>query len=224
MAPTRRRVKKGPTLAAKVANLSKMVKIDKPEMKYSDVNYSGQRWNWTPTSTYVSDIFAGISQGTGDVDRRLGDEINVHSLKLRMTVYNNGATPFTGRLVGIRVKHNAESLITTTNIGNMVMESAYSSTANAVNAPFDHDNSSNFVKIFDRRFVINPQTTNAVANTALGGNLFIQKTFKINKRIQFFQAAATNTHNGVYFFFLSDQADGGERFSYGVLRINYTDA
>lgn len=204
-------------LGQKVQTLTKKVNQLKPEEKYSDLNVIAQTFGWTPTFSYVQNIFTPVSQGDSDANAYTGDEIYVKSLRMRGTFYNVGADANILRLVCVCVKQNMEGLITTTNIGNLVMESAYSSTANAVNAPLDHDNRHGVTILYDKKFYIN---SNGNATTPYAARV-LNVNLKINKKIQFQNGGTVPTMNGLYWFFISDRAASG--YLNYVQRINYTD-
>jgi len=205
-------------IVQKVDTLVKKVRMMTPELKYSDINVVAQTFNWTPTSSYVQNLFTPFSQGDSDANQYTGDEIFVKNIRIKGTFYNVGGDANILRLVVVQVKNNMEGLITTTNIGNLVMESAYSSTANAVHAPLDHDNRYGITKIYDKRFTINPNLGSATV-PYVARNLSIN--LKVNKKVQFQNGGNVPTKNGIYIFFISDRAASG--YLNYISRMSYTD-
>lgn len=221
---TKRRVKRlKKTLAKKVAKLAKAVRLQKPELKYSDTVATAQQWNYTPTSSYVFDPLAAITVGTSDVGNRIGDTIFLKSIKMRGTIYLGTASPFVGRFVLILIKSNMESLLTTTNVGNLIMESAYSSTTNAVNAPYDNDNRFGYKVLVDKKIIINPSANLNGVNTSMvqARNFYISK--RINKEVEFWQGSSTVTKNWIVGFFLTDAAATASNVLSYTSRLRYTD-
>lgn len=205
-------------LAAKVTTLATKVRRMSPENKYADINILGQTFNYTPTNSYVQNLFSGMSQGTSDANAYTGDQIFLKSIKIKGTFYNTGTVYQLCRIVCVMVKKNMEGLITTANGGNLIMESAYSTGANAFNAPLDHDNRKGVTVLFDQRIVMNPQLSSATnSNQARAWS----KNLTINKRIQFQNGGNVPTENGIYLFFISDNSSQG--YMNYIARLNYTD-
>lgn len=203
-------------LVQKVAKLAKTVFQNRPESKYSDTVSTGQQFNNTPTVNYVFDPYSLITQGNTDLTRN-GDCIFVKNIQFRGTFYNGLITPMVVRFVMFNVKHAPEGLLTTTNIGNLLQESAYSTTINGVNAPIDHDNRSNFTKVYDRKFIINP-----IAVTATAAKDF-KLTLKINKEVQFLGAGVVASKNWLVGFWLSEGVASSSNIISYVARTTYTD-
>lgn len=205
-------------VAVKVERITKIVNRMKPETKYSDLDIVGQTFNWTPTSAYVQNIFSPLAQGSTDFNKYIGDEIYVKNFRLKGLMYNTTTSYLNYRIVVIKVRHNMENLLTTTNLGNLVMESAYSSTANALHAPLDHDNRHGVTVLYDRRFTLNPNLSSATtSNQTKLHNI----NLNLNCKVSFAAGNAIPTKNGVYIFFISDSSSQGY-FNY-IARTSYTD-
>lgn len=207
------------TLARKYKKLNRKVNRLIPESKYSDVVVTGQTFNYTPTTAYVQNLFINMTQGDSDLNQFEGDEIYVKNIRLKSMLYNTTTSLNVVRFVLVCVKNNMEGLITNANIGNLVMESTYSSTLNAINAPLDHDNRHGVQVLYDRKFVLNPRLSTATTATSA---MPFDHTFKINKKISFQGGNNLPTKNGLYFFFLSDSASVS--YMTYIARINFTDA
>lgn len=212
------------SLSAKVNKIAKTLKRQKPELKYTDVASSTQQFNYDPTVNYVWALLGNITQGTADVNSRVGDTIFVKSLTLSCTLYNSTYTPFNGRIIILRVRQNSENLITTTNLGNQFLESAYTGAAACVNAPYDNDNRNNFVVLMDHSFNINPSSNVNGVNTSMIQARHFKRTFRVNQRVEFFQGAAATTKNGLYALWLSDTTASASQVGNIVIRVHYTDS
>lgn len=223
--PYKRRSKKyrKKTLAKKVATLAKVVRMRKPELKYSDTVATAQQWNYTPTSSYIFDPLSAISIGTSDVSGRIGDTIHVKSIRMKGTIYLGTASPFVGRFVLILIKQNMEGLLTTANVGNLVMESAYSSTTNAVNAPFDNDNRFGYKVLVDKKIIINPSANLNGINTSMvqARNFYVSK--RIEKEVEYWQGSSYVTKNWLVGFFLTDAVASASNVISFTSRVRYTD-
>lgn len=206
------------TTAKKVQTLAKKVRQLTPELKYSDLNVIGQTFNYTPTASYVQNVFTPLSQGDSDANNYTGDEIFVKNIKIRGVFYNTTTNYQVMRIVLVCVKQNMEGLITTANIGNLVMESAYSSTANAINAPLDNDNRHGVTVLYDKKIIMNPNLSSATTSSVAR---VWNHTFKINKMVQFQNGGNIPTKNGLYLFFIADNAVLG--YLNYVSRLTYTD-
>lgn len=214
----KRKATKRKALVSKVTTLARKVRQLKPEPKYGDLNVIGQTFNYTPTSSYVQLLTSGMSQGDTDYNNYTGDSIFMKNLRIRGQFYNVTNTYQQMRIVVVCVKNNMEGLITTANIGNLVMESAYSTTANALNAPLDNDNKHGVTVLYDRKFTINPQLGSAT-------NSYVSRPFylnlRINRQLQFQSGGIVPTKNGIYLFFISDVASNG--YLNYLARYTYTD-
>lgn len=212
-----RNTRKNKTAQA-VRQIKKTLRQYKPEPKYGDLNVVGQTFNWSPTSSYVQNVTSGMSQGDTDYNNYTGDSIFMKRLKIRGQFYNVTGKYQTLRVVLVCVKNNMEGLITTSNIGNLVMESAYSTTANALNAPLDNDNRHGVSVLYDKKFTINTQLTTA---TSAYNSMPFYMNLKINRQIQFQSGGIVPTKNGLYLFFIADEASTG--YLNYLARYTYTD-
>lgn len=206
----------------KVKNLTKIVRRIKPEAKYADINVLSQAFNYDPTSSYVQNLFSGMSQGTTDVNNYTGDELFHKGFILRGTLYNNSSIPFLCKILLVRVKTNPEGLITTTNIGNIVKESTYLGGANALNSPLDHDNKANFQVMRQWKFTLNPGAGSGTGTTAFPKAIQFTRYVKTNFKVSFRAGGNIPAKNGLYLFFMTDTTANGV-LNY-VLRHSYTDS
>lgn len=220
----KRRAKKKLTLAKKVEKIAKQVKLQKPENKYSYVNLTNQQWNYDPTVSYCKDLLTNITAGTSDYNNRIGDQIYVKGITLHGVSYNNLNYPFVARMIIFQLIANPDTVDTTTSIGNLVMESLYTGSANCVNDFFDYDNRKSFRKLYDTSFVINPVGTLYNANTALNQAKIHRHYIKINKKVQFSGGSSNPTANGIYAVFMSDTTASASQFSNLLFKVHYIDA
>lgn len=210
------------TTAAKVKTLARKVRAIAPESKYADINITNQAFNYDPTFSYVQNLFSGMAQGLGDTNSYTGDEIYHKGFRMSGIIYNNSALPLMGRIVLVKLKQNMEGLITTTNIGNLVMESAYTGGTNAPNCFLDNDNRKGVTILRDWKFTINPG--NGVGNaattfpTAVRFSRYVKTGFKVGFRA----GGNVPATNGLYLFFIGDTTANG-LMNY-VLRHHYTDS
>lgn len=226
MAKTRRYKKlkkRTKDLASRVDQLAKVVKQNRPELKYSDYFTIAQYFNYSPTVSYVSNPFANISQDLLDVNARVGDKIFVKNVHIHGQLHNLDNVPFIGRIVAVLVKNNSEGLLTTANFGNLFQESAYTNTVNMVHAPFDWDNRGNFKVIYDKRFVMNPLTTHGSTGAAIESARNFDIKLKINKEVAFFQGGTAQTKNALFLLFLGHRAATSNQWFEYVQRTTFVD-
>lgn len=210
--------KRKPKLVKKVKALATKVRRLSPETKYADLAVTGQTFNYTPTSSYVQNVTSMLAQGTGDANSYTGDQIFLKNIMFRCSIYNTSTSYQLYRLVLVCVKQNMEQLITIANIGNLVMESVYSSSANAVNAPLDNDNRHGVTILWDKRFVLNPNLSSATTSNQA---LMFSRRIKVNKMLQFQNGGNVATKNSLFLFFISDAAASG--YMNYIARLSYTD-
>lgn len=217
----RNRFKK--STAAKVRTLAKVVRTIMPEVKYSDMFSVSQYFQNTPTSAYVIQPLSNITQGDSDVNNRIGDTIHLKYMRIKGSFINNDTIPLNCRIIVVKVKQNIESLLTGASVGNAIMESAYSTTVNAVEAPYDNDNSGGIVKLADRRYVINPSVSAGNAATVWPQVRPFSMNIKLNCKSEFLQGGTTSTKNGIFIFFISSGYSAYQYCTY-VIRTTYLDS
>lgn len=217
----RNRFKK--STAAKVRTLAKVVRTIMPEVKYSDMYATAQYFQNTPTSAYVIQPLTNITQGYADVNERVGDTIHLKYMKIKGSLINNDTNPLNCRIIVVKVKQNIETLINSANAGNAIMESAYSTTINAVEAPYDNDNSGGIVKLADRRFVLNPSVSAGNAATVWPQVRPFSMNIKLNCKSEFLQGGTSSTKNGIFIFFISTGYSANQFCTY-VIRTTYLDS
>lgn len=210
------------TLKEKVEKLSKIVLRNKPEVKYALMQLVGQNFNYSPTATYVSQPLTLISQGITDYVSRIGDTIFLKNINFKGCIKSYGSPGVTIRVVAVLIPKNIEGLITNTNVGNAVMDSDFSSTVNAVNAPSDNDNSYAARIIMDRRLVINPIGIGNAATSFTVARLF-NFNLKINKQVEYFHGGVYPVKNDIFIFWMSDAAANANLLIDGVAKLTYTD-
>lgn len=209
-------------LAAKVATLAKRVRAQAPENKYVDHTFTANQFNYTPTVSYAHDLTASVPVGTSDISR-VGDNIRLKYIDIRGLLTNTTVNPFNGRIIVVRCKYNLESLITTTNAGNLIMDSNYSSGVNAYNAPLDNDNSYGIKVLWDYRFNINPSSNLSGVSTSMTQQRMFRKRIPINANVEYYHGTTTNVKNGIYAFLISESATSTGQYVHWVARMHYID-
>lgn len=212
------------TLTKRVKRVERLVRRNKPELKYSDVSATNQQFSQSFAGTSIIDCLANISQNVADNNNRIGDRIYVRNVVFRLAVYDTTYTPFMFRIIGLRVLHNSEGLITTTSLGNIFMESSYSGTVNSVNAPYDFDNKNNIKVFYDKVHTINPSSNLNGINTSMVQGKHYTMKFRINKQVEFFHGGSVPIMNGLYFLLISADAASASQICHYVVRVHYTDA
>jgi len=220
---TKRTRKQKNTTKAAVSKLAKVVRRIMPEIKYSDTFSTAQQFNYSPTTNYTVQPLTGITQGDADVNERVGDTIFCKYMKIRGTLYNYHSEPFNCRIVICKIKQNIETVLTAASVGNALMESAYSTTVNAVEAPFDNDNSYGFNVLYDRRYCVNPMASNGSTGAVWGQARPFTINLPLNFKSEFFQAGTGSTHNGIAIFFISAAAANVYQYASYTIRTTYTD-
>lgn len=192
-------------LAKKIAKLSKVVKSIMPETKWAEYNST------TASATYAGDIQslnAGIAQGLGDFGNRIGDEITMKGVRLRLNATWNYAYPINYRIILFQYLNDPDGATSTASMINLLLHSTNLSTINAAMTAYDHDNRSSFKVWYDKVFTFNPLTlTSANANPGQQRFHTINLRFKPGSkfaRVKYFNAGTTTTKNELFFIVLPD--------------------
>lgn len=220
----RRFSKRKKSLSKRVKKVERAVRRARPEVKYVEYAQGVQLFDWTGTSSYVTDLMAGISQGTTDYGERIGDRIRVLGMMIKMTLYNNSTYQFIGRIVVFKLKDNPDAIISTASLGNLVLESAVLGTSNAVNAFRDFDNAGAFTILWDKPFVVNVGGTSGSSGTAIPTARHIRHYIRCNFDVQYKAATSYTTKNGLYIMFLADTANTNVHYAAYNARIYYVDS
>lgn len=210
------------SLAKKVNTLFKIVKQQKPELKYKETyNISGT--NFFTTAGTLLDLTDNISQGTGDSGARIGDQIYLKSLNMRfrVTLPSAGETTVC-RLIVFTMLRNPDSVIADASVANLLLESTYNNTAEVALSTRDFDNRKAFKTHYDRTFTINS------SDAILDVSKFIHVSVKIPKmcaKVQYSNASSTAaTNNQLYCLCLGGLSGANTVYSSYVSRLTYTDA
>lgn len=207
------------SLAKKVANLTKMVVAQKPEIKL----YRAYAAPFIYQSGSLIRPCLNIVQGDSDVGERVGDEINLKSFNFRSYVEVNSAIAFASvRFVLFQYKHNPDAVVSTdSTIINLLMDSALHNTTYFPTAFYDWDNRSAFRILKDTGpIIINHQ---GPASTATAKEININYTFKnSNRKVQFVQAGATVSKNELILLVISNVASSNISNLYNY-QLTYTD-
>ena len=122
----------------------------------------------------------------------------------------------------VQLLNNAESLITTTNLGNLMIDSAYSGTQNIINAPLDWDNRKSFRVLHDRTYIVNPATGTTAAPVTTARSIRIN--LRPNRNVMYFHQGQTLTKNSIYWIWMSSSSATASQVIEGVLMTYYTDS
>lgn len=217
----RRKTRKG-GLAKKVAKLAKMVRVQRPESKWS--TYNATSTAFTGTSGIIISPLTGIAQGTADFNARIGDQITLKNMRVGMQVANNNATnSIIVRCVVFAHKSNPDGVIGIASQLNLFLHSASILAGIAPYASYDHDNRSAYHVYKDFVFTIDPVP--GAGSSASMANVFKKVHFKIplkGIRAEYSTATTTLTKNEIFVLLLTDSG-GSQNVAY-TIETNYTDA
>lgn len=190
----RRRFKR--TLKAKVNRLARVVRAIKPELKY--VLTSATLSAYDDYSSMI-DLYPQIVQGLGDSGYRIGDKITMKNINMRFSIQTPIASGDAAvRFIWFIYKNNPDAVVTNfVTIGNMLMNSAFSNSPDAINSPYDYDNFKNFKIIKDRTYHI-PTSNSTQLGTPVASQQWHTMRFsvpKAHKTVQYFQAGTTVCKN-----------------------------
>lgn len=192
----------------------------KPELKYAQstsristtVDYSGS----------MILPYRYITQGTADINNRVGDRIKVRNLNIKASFYFPPAlTNTVYRVVAFVYKRNTDQLTTPSNtILNMYMDSLYHATSQAPLFTKDWDNRFSFKTLYDRTFHMNKETTTIPANRNHQFNIKIPSSVS---NIQYQAAGTIPVANELIFLVINDKSVA-DLFVDWNFRLTYTDA
>lgn len=197
--------KKRQTLAKKVDKLSKIVRSRKPELKYV-LSAAG----FTANNDYSAmiDLYPQITQSLLDSGGRIGDKITMKSVRLRLRMqasYDNGDRAF--RIIAFIYKNNPDAIVTNfATIGNLLMNSAFANSAEAIMSPYDYDNFKNFKILFDKVYKV-PTSNSALLSSGVGTIKWYDWKFRIPRQyqqVQFQAGGNTVSRNQLLFLVIGD--------------------
>lgn len=151
---------------------------------YTVVDYNGLIWDLTP-----------ILQGTSDT-QRIGDSYMPTRIEVRGQVHGADAT---NDIRIVLFRWNQDSNATGDPVPSNVLQSTFTGTANATQAPFYHDKTPNFWVIHDERIALAGDVSNSK---------YVQN-FEINRKLQTKPVAVTDSATGagtfkLYLMVISD--------------------
>lgn len=214
----RRFHRKKTTLAKKVAKLSKLVKISKPEIKHFDLSATVGPLTNNPT-IYVSPL-SNIVQGSGDFQNRIGDKINVKSLRFR-TCLSLAAGAVGGqrvRVLAFLFRRNPDAITTTfSTVINLYLSSTTMNTTLAPMAWIDWDNKGSFKTLMDKSVILNNVDATIARKYKMDFNVPLKGT-----KVDYVNNGSTMSKNEIYVCWISEN-DTGVDLQYQY-RVEYTDA
>lgn len=201
----RKRHGKKPTLKKKVAKLFKLVKIQKPETKWTVINSVSSTTSYAGTTISMVDA---LTQGDSDFGQRNGDTIRISGLRSRIQLQTGSTTiPTLYRVIWYTFKHDPDGATSSASILNLLLHSTHMSTINAPLTPYDHDNRSSFVVHSDRLYQFNPMTGSSTGGTNCSVAKTLASSIKIPescKKVQYFAGGSTTTKNELFCSIISD--------------------
>lgn len=214
--------KKPKTLSQKVNRLTRIVKRNVPEVKYTDASDVGQQFYYDFLTSYLVSPLSNISQGTADVNQRIGDKIRVLSQVCKFTLRNQLFAPMNVRLVCFQLLNNPDGTITKASVGNLYIASSYMGGYNAINAPQDYDNRKAFKKLYDKTFCLNPATGTSGAPIQYTKEVHVN----LNKigAIQYVGAGTAISKGEIFWAFITDTTNSASQICSYVIRTFYTDS
>lgn len=218
------RKKTRPTLAKKVAKIARVVKAQKPEVKYVESTGTGK----LITNDYDSTLqpCQNIAIGSTDYGTRIGDKIRIQSLNYKFQIHlASGAPSRPCRIIVFQYKNNPDAVLTTpVTITNLLMESAYANSTRAVLATYDWDNKSSFRVLYDKTRMLETQPLNT--NTGAQVNEYLWSVYvplkNVNREVSYYQGTSFPTKNEIFVLMITD-IDGNMSCDY-LGRMTYTDA
>lgn len=205
-------------LVKKVNRIAKMVKSNKPELKYA-WNYNNTLVDNLPTAFVAP--YRTITQGTTDLGNRIGDDISVKKCKftgwLDLPAGSNGQI---FRAIAFIMKRNPDAITTSfSTIINLYLESTTMNTSQAPNAFMDWDNHGAFVTLFDKKIAVNPTTSDKGTKRVFNMNISIPTRYQ---KVSYANGGIYPTDNELIIAFLGDN-DNILYYTY-TFKVSYTDA
>jgi len=201
------------TLTKKVAKLAKMVRLAKPEVKWSITQATSTAF--TGTSGLIFSPLTSIAQATTDYNGRIGDEITLKSMRVGMQFANNNATnSIIGRVVVFCHKSNPDGVVGIASQINLFLHSASIVAGVAPYAPYDHDNASSYKVLKDFTFTVDPIA--GAGSSASMANVFKKIYFRVpvkGMKIGYSVAGTTVTKNEIFVLVLTDSG-GSQNVAY----------
>lgn len=206
------------TLAAKVAKLTKMVRVAKPEIKHYDLSGTLIPDN-NPTVAFTP--YRNLVQGSGDFQNRIGDKIMAKTMRIRTTwALTAGAVGRRCRMIAFTYKYNPDAV--TTSLSTIINLYLSSSTLNSSLAPLaylDWDNKGSFHTLYDK--------SRTISNISDLTSPYHKWDFTIkiptaSRPVHFVNNGSTVSRNEL-FVFLIQELDTGISVDFNY-RFEYTDA
>lgn len=205
-------------LAAKVAKLTRMVKVIKPEIKHFDT-YATVLPDNNPTVALTP--YRNIIQSTGDFQGRIGDKIGMKSFRIRTSwLLTAGAVGRRCRMIAFTYKYNPDAVTSTlSTIINLYLASSTLNSASAPLAFVDWDNKGSFTTLYDKSRMINNTSDLTSPNIKWD---FTIKFPPASRTVNYVNNGSTISRNELFIFFMQE-LDTGISVDYNY-RMEYYDA
>jgi len=221
----RRKTAHKKTVKQKVNKLMRIVKQDRPEVKYIDFVIAGQ--NFDSINGLVFNVTNGIAQGTLDT-QRVGDKVRLLSLNLKGYIQGSATAASTSNQssklmifkgIGENLTQYTSSIMTATNgLGH----------GYAPFTPVSYDQKSLIKPLFQKHFNVCAGWSDV--NTGLNNAGFAPRHEysifkKLNYETTYFQATTGVVNGGLYLYYISDTLSANNppnTTAYG--RLYYVDA
>lgn len=211
-------------IQGKINTIMKRLTAMKPEVKWAEYQDAAATADYNGKIVTFS---TALAQGLGDFNARIGDQITMKGLRLRLTpnTYSyNFAVAY--RIVIFQLLKDPDGAISQVSIPNLLMHSTQMGTVFAPVAPYDHDNRSSFKVWYDKSFTFAPQTL-----TSTNVNPGQTRIHKINikfpegskfSKVTYYNAGTTTTKNELFMLVLTDSS-ATVSFPY-LAHLYYTDS
>lgn len=229
--PGRVTIRKKPASRRAVVPRATKVAIERAITKKLEVKYSQSSTgiqnvfsSGTTAGSFWTDITSFISQGAGDFNNRIGDQISLNLLSLNYTIFTPAAATATPSNV-VRVMVIQYCRDDNTPLSTQLFRTNSLLVANQYNAygMRNRDYLKFYKVIYDQRHVV---ITNTAAATAVPPNYRVDvKTHIPLKKIVHYIAGGTVSENGIWLFAIGDQGTTVQNPNFAAnWQLTYTDA
>lgn len=195
------------SVAKKVKTLTRRIKnLPKAEVKEYQNRITGNAF------TYAGDIgtpLTGIAQGyTGD-GTRVGDELTLRNMRLKILITNPSGTnaPTLNRVIVFQLKNNPDSIVTVGSTINLILDSTGVGTVTAPMSPFDINNRNAYRVLYDKTFVINQMSGPGTSASNSAQIKYLNCNIKFPqgaKKVEYSVGTGNITRNETYIMVISN--------------------
>lgn len=209
--------KRKQTLTTKVNKLAKVIKRNKPEVKYS-TDYASVLLDNNPTGSLFP--YRLISQGILDINNRIGDNIYVRNIKIQGNLFMAAnASPSIVRTIAFVYKKSPDVVITSfATLINLYLNSTTMNTNQSVNAFRDWDNTSSFATLYDRKQLLAPADSSVSMTKPYNFSFKIPEAYR---NVKYYNGGVYPTQNELIIAFITD-TDSIVTYIY-TYQMTYTD-